>query len=197
MRILGLTGGMGAGKTYVATLFRATGWPVFDADACVHRLQSRGGAAIAPIARLWPGVVVDGAVNRAKLRAAVIHDPEAMRTLEGVIHPLVRQEREHFVRHARARGHRWCVFEIPLLFETGAERECDRVLVVTAPESLRIRRVMRRRSVDLGQARALLARQMAENERRRRADFVLHTGLSRAETFRQFIRIKTALESLP
>ncbi|WP_029605399.1 dephospho-CoA kinase [Kozakia baliensis] len=197
MRVLGLTGGMGAGKTTVANIFRRSGWPVFDADATVHRLQAKGGAAIGPIAAQWPQTVRDGAVDRAALRQAVIGHPDQMRLLEQIIHPLVRQARTRFLRQALARKAPWCALDIPLLFETGAERECDVTLVVTAPLSVRLQRIMRRRSITETQARALVARQMNDTERQKRADIVIRTGLSRRHTLVQVRKLQRQLEKLP
>lgn len=197
MRVLGLTGGMGAGKTTVANIFRRSGWPVFDADATVHRLQAKGGAAIGPIAAQWPQTVRDGAVDRAALRQVVIGHPDQMRLLEQIIHPLVRQARARFLRQAQARKAPWCALDIPLLFETGAERECDITLVVTAPLSVRLQRIMRRRSITETQARALVARQMNDTERQKRADIVIRTGLSRRHTLVQVQKLQRQLEKLP
>lgn len=196
-RVLGLTGGMGAGKTYVATLFSRYHWPVFDSDQSVRRLQALNGAAVAPIRALWPEAVCDGAVDRIALRAAVIGQPARLRQLEAIMHPLVRADRGRFLRCARAKGARWVVLDIPLLFETHADAECDEVLVITAPAALRARRVMLRRSLTQHQARALIDRQMPDVERVRRANYVIRTGLSRGETFRQFVRLKSRLEATP
>ena len=187
---------MGAGKTTVARLFRRAGWPVFDADAEVHRLQGRGGAAVPAIARLWPETVRDGAVDRAALRARVIGHAHAMRALEAIIHPRVKAARERFLRRCRRRGVRWCVLDIPLLFEIGAQALCDVVLVVTAPEPLRVQRVMGRRSLTHAQAVALIRRQMPDAERLRRADVVIRTGLSRARTYAQISRLRERLEAM-
>lgn len=195
MIVLGLTGGMGAGKTTVARFLRRAGWPVFDADAAVHALQARGGKAVTAIARRWPAVVRDHAVDRNALRHAVIGHKEEISALEAIIHPLVRAERRLFLRRMARRGARICVLDIPLLFETGADRDCDAVIAVTTPLTVRLRRVMRRRSLSEAQARHLLARQMSERERNKRADHVLRNGLSRGHTAQQVKRLMASLES--
>lgn len=197
MLVVGLTGGMGAGKTSVARLFRRAGWPVFDADRAVHRLQARGGAAVPAIAGIWPQAVRDGAVDRMALRHAVIGKPDCIAALEAIVHPLVRKARRDFIARMRRRGVRYCVLDIPLLFETGAEQDCNCVVVVTAPLAVRMQRVMRRRSLSADQARALLARQMNDRERVRRADHVLRNGLSRGHTALQMKRLIAKLETTP
>jgi len=186
---------MGAGKTTVARFLRRAGWPVFDADAAVHVLQARGGAAVAAIARRWPDCVRDGAVDRSVLRQAVIGQPAEIATLEAIIHPLVRRARRVFLGQMRRRSVAICVLDIPLLFETGADRDCDAVIVVTAPLDIRLRRIMRRRSLTEPQARALLARQMSDSERNRRADILLRNGLSRGHTARQMKRLIARMEN--
>jgi len=195
MIVLGLTGGMGAGKTTVARFMRRAGWPVFDADLTVHGLQAKGGKAVVAIARRWPQAVRDDAVDRMALRRAVIGHPQEIAALEAIIHPLVREERRAFLRRMTRRGVRICVLDIPLLFETGADRDCGAVVVVTAPLAVRLRRVMKRRSLSEEQARHLLARQMSDRDRNRRADHLLRNGLSRGHTARQLKRLITSLES--
>ncbi|RUT26592.1 dephospho-CoA kinase [Asaia sp. W19] len=195
MRVLGLTGGMGAGKTTVARFLRRAGWSVFDADAAVHVLQARGGEAVPAIARRWPDCVRNGAVDRSALRQAVIGQPAEIVTLEAIIHPLVRRARRVFLGQMRRRSVAICVLDIPLLFETGADRDCDAVIVVTAPLDIRLRRIMKRRSLTEPQARALLARQMSDSERNRRADILLRNGLSRGHTARQMKRLIARMEN--
>ncbi|GBQ80955.1 dephospho-CoA kinase [Asaia bogorensis NBRC 16594] len=193
--VIGLTGGMGAGKSTVAHFLCRAGWPVFDADRAVHALQAKNGAAVPALARLWPETVKEGAVDRAALRQTVIGHPERIAALEAIIHPLVRKARQDFLRQMRRRRMRFCVLDIPLLFETGADRDCDLVVVVTAPLPVRLRRIMRRRSMSEAQARALLSRQMSDNERNRRADLLLRNGLSRGHTAQQMKRMMRTLEN--
>src|SRR5690348_17003308 len=141
MVILGLTGGIGMGKSTAAAAFRRARIPVFDADAAVHRLQARGGRAVRPIAAEFPGSVKDGAVDRAALREAVLKDPAALKRLEAIVHPLVRDAERRFIAAARRRGAPAVVLDIPLLFETGGERRMDRTVVVSAPRDVQMHRV--------------------------------------------------------
>ncbi|GBQ81423.1 dephospho-CoA kinase [Gluconacetobacter johannae DSM 13595] len=189
MRVLGLTGGIGMGKSTVARLLRGAGFPVFDADAVVHAVQAPGGRALPAIARLVPSSVTNGVLDRAALRRAVIGDPALLAGLEGIIHPLVRQERARFLARARRSGHCWAVLDVPLLFETGGDRACDRVVVVSAPVDVQAYRVRRRRNMAPEQVKAVIARQMPDREKRRRADDVILTGLSRADTTRRVRRL--------
>lgn len=193
MHVIGLTGGIGMGKSTAAAVFRRAHVPVFDADQAVHRLQARGGAAVAPIAAAFPGVVRDGAVDRARLRAVVTADPAAFRTLELIVHPLVRREEQRFVARARRAGARLAVLDIPLLLETGGERRVDRVVVVSAPRAVQRSRVRARRHLADAEAQALIARQMPDREKRRRADLVVETGLSRYHAQRAVRRLIEAL----
>ncbi|WP_338331650.1 dephospho-CoA kinase [Acetobacter sp. LMG 32666] len=195
MRILGLTGGMGMGKSTVATMLRRAGLPVFDADAVVHALQAPHGAALAPIARLVPTVVTDGRLDRAALRQAVLDHPALLKKLEAIMHPLVRRARARFLRHHRQTGAACVVLDIPLLFETRADRLCDRVVVVSAPAWVQRRRVALRRNMPHTQARRLIACQMPDARRRQKADTVIRTGLSMKETERQVRRFIGSLRA--
>jgi dephospho-CoA kinase len=179
MKVWGLTGGIGMGKSTAARTFRALRVPVFDADAAVHALQARGGAAVAPIAAVFPGSVRDAAVQREALRQAVLGRPDALRRLEGILHPLVRRAEQRFLAAARRRGEALVVLDIPLLLETGGASRVDRVLVVSAPARVQEARVLRRRGMDAARLAAIRARQMPDAEKRRRADHVIPTGLSR------------------
>ncbi|GBQ09751.1 dephospho-CoA kinase [Komagataeibacter rhaeticus] len=193
MRVLGLTGGIGMGKSTTARLLRRAGVRIFDADAVVRALQAPHGAALPAIDRLVPGCVRGGVLDRVALRAAALADPAVMRGLEAIMHPLVRRARQRFLARARRDGCRWVVLDIPLLFETGAQRQCDRVAVVSAPAAIQRARVMRRGTMTSGQIDAVLARQMPDALRRRRADAVIRTGLSRHETVRQVRRLLQAM----
>ncbi|MFC0410241.1 dephospho-CoA kinase [Roseomonas elaeocarpi] len=179
MKILGLTGSIGMGKSTAARAFRRLGVPVFDADAAVHRLQARGGRAVPAIDAAFPGAVQDGAVNREALRRAVIGNDAALNRLERIVHPLVRAEERRFVAAARRRGRPLVVLDIPLLFETGAERRVDAVAVVSAPAAVQRARVLRRAGMTPDRLRAILRRQVPDAEKRRRADHLIPTGLSR------------------
>nr|WP_281414748.1 dephospho-CoA kinase [Plastoroseomonas arctica] len=177
-----MTGGIGMGKSTAATMFRRLRVPVFDADATVHALQAPGGRAVAAIARAFPGTVARGAIDRESLRAAVIGKAEAMTTLERIIHPLVRDAERRFLAAARRRGTRLVVLDIPLLLETGGQRRVDAVLVVTAPAAVQRARVLRRPGMTPSRFAAILARQMPDSEKRRRADHLLHSGLNKHMT---------------
>jgi len=180
MKVWGLTGSIGMGKSTAARAFRRLGVPVFDADAAVHALQAKGGRAVRPIARAFPGTEHHGATDREALRAAVLGKPEALSRLERIIHPLVRQAQERFLKRARGQGHRLVVLDIPLLFETRRDlREFDSVLVVSAPEAVQRARVLLRGGMTEARFAAIRARQMPDAQKRRRADVVIGTGLSR------------------
>lgn len=178
MRIIGLTGGIGMGKSTVAAMFRRYGIPVFDADATVRALQARNGRAIPPIAAAFPGTVRHGVLNRAALRARILKDGKAKRRLEAIIHPLVRDAEKKFIAAARRRHARAVLLDIPLLFETGGERRVDFAVTVSAPRAVQTARV-KKRGLPVADIEAIIARQMPDAEKRRRADAVIRTGLSR------------------
>jgi dephospho-CoA kinase len=189
MIILGLTGGIGMGKSTAAAAFRRARIPVFDADAAVHRMQARGGRAVRAIGMAFPGTVRDGAVDRVALREAVFGNPQALTRLEAILHPMVRDEERAFVARARRKGSRAVVLDIPLLLETGGDRRVDRVIVVTAPRAVQIHRIRARRKMTDSDIQAVLARQMPDAEKRRRADLVVRTGLSRHASLKSLNRI--------
>ena len=189
MKVLGLTGGIGMGKSTASNTFRRLGVPVFDADAAVHRLQGRGGRAVAPIGAVFPGTVRQGVVDREALRRAVLGNPAALNRLEGIVHPLVRAEERRFLGRARRAGRRLVVLDIPLLFETGGEARCDAVVVVSAPAAVQRARVLARRGMTAERLAAILARQTPDAEKRKRADFIIRTGLSRAHAQRAIRRL--------
>jgi dephospho-CoA kinase len=173
---LGLTGSIGMGKSTTAGLFAAEGLPVYDADAAVHALYAPGGAAVGPLGAAFPGVVVAGAVDRARLSEAVVGRPEAMARLEAIVHPLVRQAQIDFLAKAEAAGAPIVVLDIPLLFETGGDRFVDAVVVVSAPLELQRARVLDRPGMSPEKFEAILAKQTPDAEKRRRADYVIDTG---------------------
>ncbi len=180
--ILGLTGSIGMGKSATAAMFRARGVPVHDADACVHALYGPGGAAAAAIGAAFPGTLSpDGAVDRAALRDAVLGHPERLRHLESLVHPLVGAARDAFLAaHAAAP---LVVLDVPLLFETGGERLCDAVAVVTAPAAVQRTRVLARPGMTEAAFAQILAKQLPDAEKRRRADYLIETdrGFPHAE----------------
>ena len=189
MQLIGLTGGIGMGKSTAARSFRRAGVRVFDADAAVHELQARGGRGVAPIGAAFPGTVAAGVVNREALRRAVLGQPEALRRLEGIIHPLVRAMQRRFLARARRDRQRLVVLDIPLLFETRTGREFDLVVVVSAPAQVQRRRVLARPGMTEARLAAILARQVPDAEKRRRADVVVRTGISRHHADRAIRRV--------
>jgi len=174
MLILGLTGSIGMGKSTTAKLFAEAGVPVYDADAAVHQLYE--GAAAPAIEAAFPGTTADGKVDRAKLSARVVHDPAAMQKLEGIVHPMLGASRQKFFDDAEAAGAPVAVVDVPLLFETGGEKRVDAVVVVTTSPELQRERVLARGTMDEEKLNSILARQMPDAEKRRRADFVVDTS---------------------
>jgi dephospho-CoA kinase len=189
MKVIGLTGGIGMGKSTAAAAFRRARIPVFDADAAVHALQAPGGRALAPINAAFPGTVVDGHLDRAALRQAVLAQPDALRRLEAIIHPMVRAAETAFLARARRAGRRLAVLDIPLLLETHGTGRVDLIVVVSAPRAVQIQRVRRRRRMDHAQITAIIARQMPDAQKRRLADLVVRTGLSRHYALRSIRRL--------
>ncbi len=193
MKVLGLTGSIGMGKSTAARAFRRLRVPVFDADAAVHRLQARGGAAVRPIEAAFPGTTRDGRVDREALRNRVLGDPAALRVLERIVHPLVRRAERAFLAACRRRGDRIAVLDVPLLFETKGEGRVDAVIVVSAPAATQRARVLARGGMTPERLAAILARQMPDAEKRRRADHVVRTGLSKHAAQRQIRAIVRGL----
>jgi dephospho-CoA kinase len=177
------------GKSTAAGMLRRLGLPVHDADAAVHRLLAKGGAAVPAIDTVFPGVVEDGAVDRAALGARVFGDPAALARLEAIVHPLVKHETARFLARCRRRRVPVAVLDVPLLLEGGGHRHCDLVAVVSAPAWLQRQRVMARPGMTESRLAAILAKQMPDAEKRRRADVVIPTGLGRAVTMRRLKRL--------
>ena len=169
------------------TIDRTT--PVFDADAAVHRLLANDGRAVAAVAEAFPEAMVDGALDRQLLSARVFADAAALRRLESILHPLVGDERQRFLRRARGARAGLVVLDIPLLFETGGEASCDFVAVVSAPGFVQRRRALRRPGMTADKLDAILARQTRDRDKRRRADFIIPTGRGRNESLRAIRRI--------
>ena len=174
MVVIGLTGSIGMGKSATARFFAEAGVPVYDADLAVHRLYAGHAAPI--IEAEFPGVSNREGIDRDKLTKRVLGDPEALRRLEGIIHPLVRREEARFLDEAERTGAPIAVLDIPLLFETGADRRVDAVVVVTAPAQMQRARALSRAGMTEEKFQALLAKQMPDEEKRRRADFVVDTS---------------------
>jgi dephospho-CoA kinase len=174
MVILGLTGSIGMGKSTTAKLFAEAGVPVYDADAAVHMLYE--GEAAPVIEAAFPGTTVDGKVDRNRLSARVVHDPAAMRRLEEIVHPMLGASRQKFLADAERSGARVAVVDVPLLFETGGEKRVDAVVVVTTTAEIQRQRILSRPNMTDEKLDAILARQMPDAEKRRRANFVVDTS---------------------
>jgi dephospho-CoA kinase len=177
---IALTGSIGMGKSTVAAMFREAGIPVFDADAEVRKMQGFGGILVEDIGHRFPGTVVGGAVDRERLSACVIKDRDQLAALEMIVHPAVARARERFIDENR--GAPALLFEIPLLFETHAESGFDKVIVVSAPADVQRRRVLARDGMSEAKLAGLLGRQLPDEQKRERADFVIDTGGSLDDT---------------
>lgn len=174
MLILGLTGSIGMGKSTTAKLFGEAGVPVYDADATVHKIYQ--GEAAPAVEAAFPGTTVDGKVDRAKLSALVVHDAEAMKRLEQIVHPMLRSHHKQFLDMAEASGAPVAVVDVPLLFETGGEKRVDAVIVVTTDAATQRARILARDNMTPDKLDAILARQLPDAEKRKRADFVVDTS---------------------
>jgi dephospho-CoA kinase len=174
MRILGLTGSIGMGKSTTAKLFVEAGVPVYDADATVHKVYE--GEAAPAIEAAFPGTTVDGKVDRSRLSAKVVHDPDAIRQLEQIVHPMLRIHHQKFLDDAEHSGAPVAVVDVPLLFETGGDKRVDAVVVVTTSSQIQRERILARGTMTNEALVALLGRQMPDAEKRKRADFVVDTS---------------------
>jgi dephospho-CoA kinase len=191
MFVLGLTGSIGMGKSTTAAMFRAEGIEVHDSDAIVHALYK--GAAAAAIEAAFPGTTREGVVDRGLLAAKVLDNPAALARLEAIVHPLVAESRHAFLAEATKRGAQIVVLDIPLLFETGLDREADAVALVTAPETVQKARVSERPGMTPERLGVILGRQMGDAEKRARAHFIIDTGRGLASAQRQVRGILRAL----
>ena len=190
-----LTGSIGMGKSTVAAMFEARGIPLFDADAEVRRLQGEGGGLVGPIGELFPQAVKDKRIDREALSRAVIGNPQALAELESLVHPEVRAARDRFI--AANRDAPMVVFDIPLLFETGGEANADKVIVVSAPAAVQRQRVLARPGMTPAKFDAILARQMPDEDKRARADFIVDTSGSLDDTEAQVDAIIACLRDSP
>ena len=177
---IALTGSIGMGKSTVARMFEEAGVPVFDADAEVRRLQGKGGALVGAIGERFPGTVVEGVLDRDRLAKAVVDHPADLAALEAIVHPAVQSARRKFI--AEHRNAAAMLFEIPLLFETDGEGDFDKVIVVSAPAEIQRERVLARLGMNRDKYEALLARQLPDELKRARADFVINTGVDLSTT---------------
>ena len=197
MIVIGLTGSIGTGKSATAAMFAAHGIRVHDADAAVHALYGPGGEAVAPVEAAFPGVSLDGAIDRDRLTARVIGDAEALKRLEAIVHPLVRSRELAFLQAARAARVHAAILEIPLLFETGGAERCHLVVVTSAPGDVQRQRVLERAGMSEAKFEAILAKQMSDEDKRRRAHFVVETQHGFAAAEKQVADIVRALSALP
>lgn len=194
MIVVGLTGSIAMGKSTVGAMFAAEGAPLFDSDAAVHALYAGPGAAA--IEAAFPGVVVAGGVDRDRLSQRVIGDREALARLEGIVHPLVETARREFLARAAAEGRRLAVVDVPLLFEAGADESVDVILVVSAPEAVQKRRALAREGMTLTRFEGIIARQIPDPEKRRRAHMIIDTNGAHEATraqVRSFLRSVAAM----
>lgn len=195
MFVLGLTGSIAMGKSTAAEMFRRLGCPVHNADQVVHRLLARGGGAVGPVSRRFGDVrQEDGGIDRQKLGAMVFADSKALGDLEAILHPLVREAEARFLKKARGRGEALAVLDIPLLFETGGEARCDGVAVVSAPAFVQRDRALSRPGMTKEKFDSIKARQMSDLEKRKRADWILPTGLGKRFTLDHIRTLLTALK---
>src|SRR5205814_8356008 len=195
MFVRGLTGSLGMGRSTTARFFAEAGVPVHDADAAVHRLYE--GEAVAAIEAAFPGTTGDGTLDRRRLGARVLGDAGALKRLEAIVHPLVRKAEQQLLEEARARGEPVAVLDIPLLFETGADRRVDAVVVVSAPPEVQRARVLERPGMTLDKLESILAKQMPDAEKRRRADFVVDTSRGVEAARAQVRAILDAVATMP
>jgi dephospho-CoA kinase len=174
MRIIGLTGSIGMGKSTTMQLFAELGVPVYDADAAVHAVYA--GEAVPAVEAAFPGTTGDGKVDRQKLSAKVLGNPEALKKLESIVHPLLGTQRKAFLEQAEKSGAGVAVLDVPLLFETGGDKRVDAIVVVSAPAHMQRERVLARENMTLEKLEAILARQLPDADKRARADFVVDTS---------------------
>lgn len=193
MKVIGLTGGIAMGKSTAASMIRILGVPVHDSDSAVHELYKKGGGGARALSAIFPEAVTNDAVNRTKLRELVIGKKEELKTLESLVHPLVRQHSKNWLHKQKLRNASLAVLDIPLLFETGRDQECDEVWVVNCPPFLQRQRALGRPGIDSDKLEAILERQVPQEFRLRHADRIFQTGNGRAALLRD---LKLALSKV-
>ena len=190
MKVVGLTGSIGMGKTTIAAMFKALGVPVWDADGAVHRLYAKGGLGVGPVGTAFPAALTkDGHIDRNILSKEVLSSPDKLKILETLVHPLVGQDRANFLSKARDLGAKISIVDVPLLFETGGEKYVDLVIVATCDAALQRQRVLARPGMTEEKFASILARQTPDSEKRARADFIITTDGSLDETRKQVVKI--------
>ena len=194
MIVAGLTGSIAMGKSTVAAMFAALGAPVFDADAAVRSFYAGKGRE--PVEAMFPGVLVNGGIDRDRLAQLVLTDPTALKRLEGLVHPAVADAEARFIERAAAEGRRLTIVDVPLLFETGGESGVDLVVVVSAPERVQRARALQRHGMSDAKLDAMLSRQISDVEKRRRAHFVIDTSGSMEQTRMQVSQFMRAVAGL-
>ena len=195
MFVLGLTGSIGMGKSTAANMFKLLGVPVHDADSSVHYLLSKDTLVLKKVADRFPESFDGLSINRQILGSIVFNDIRARKDLETIIHPHVRMMSKYFLRNQSRIGTRLVVLDIPLLYETGSDSRVDSVVVVTAPKFLQLRRVLMRPGMNVKKLEGILKSQMSDYDKRRRADFIVETGLGKAYTYRALSRLVNLLRS--
>ena len=193
MRVIGLTGSIGMGKSFVAKLFSQNHVPVFNADDCVRVLYRKGGEAVPHVKKLFPEVIKNGEVDKNALSKALLKQPKKWQQLESMIHPLVREKEQRFIKQCKTRGEELCILEVPLLYETKADKLCDAVIVVTAPWFVQRARVLRRKGMTIEKYQAITQRQTSDKEKVKRADYIVRTGLSKGHTAKQVEAIRSLI----
>ena len=197
MIVLGLTGSVGMGKSMAAAMLLGNGVPVYDSDAAVHRVLGKGGAAVPAVDAAFPGIVAAGAVDRNLLGKRVFRDDEALVRLEAIVHPLVREIQDGFLKRCARRRVPVAALDVPLLFEIGLDARCDVTVVVSAPPFVQAARVLGRPGMTGEKFRGILARQLSDAEKRRRADFVVPSGAGKRKTLRRLAQIVRFARTLP
>ena len=185
IKIIGLTGSIGMGKSTVGKMFEAEGIPVYNVDAEIHKLYQKGGEAVEPIGAVFPEAIVDGRVDRPTLSKLVVGDDAAIKKLERIVHPMVGAHRARFLEKMAADGHDMVILDVPLIFETGGEANFDKIVVVSAPGHLQRERVLAREDMHAEKFEAILSRQLPDAQKRDRAHHVIDTGCPEAETLQQ------------
>ncbi|WP_181017848.1 dephospho-CoA kinase [Sneathiella aquimaris] len=185
IKLLGLTGSIGMGKSTVGKMFEKLDIPIYNVDARIHELYEPGGIAVEPVGAVFPDAIIDGRVDRPTLSKLVVGDDAAIKKLEQIVHPLVGQDRADFISKAEQNGHDMVVLDVPLIFETGGEENFDTIIVVSAPHHIQKSRVLERADMSEEKFHSILARQTPDAEKRQKADHVINTDCTEEETFEQ------------